>query len=583
MSYEIEIIRHSLAHVMAAAVQKLFPGVKFAGGPAIENGFYYDFDTEHRFVPEDFAKIEKEMKDLIKSDGRFEQKTISKKEAAELFEGQPYKLEWLRDIPGDEAGVYKFRDFTDLCRGPHVASSKELPKDAFKISKLAGAYWKGDSKNKMLQRIYVDAFAAKEELDAHLKMMEEAAARDHRKIGPAQDLFFFDNRSPGVPYWLPDGLVVYKELYNFWAVYHESHGYVEFRSPLMNKRELYETSGHWAHYRDDMFVFEEDDNNVFALAPMSCPNAIVAYQHSPKSYTDLPYRLSDADMLYRHESSGSINGLLRTFEFNQDDAHIFCTEDQLECEYNNILDMIKEYYDLFGMKYKISLSTRPDDFMGDVETWNKAEAILKDILTSRFGAGNFGLKEKDGAFYGPKLDIQMTDSIGREWQLGTIQLDFQLAGRFGAVYTDRDGQKKTPIIIHRVIYGSLGRFLGILIEHLGGKLPVWLAPTHAVVIPISDQFDEYAAGVAKKLQAVEIRTATRGLRVKTDLTSESMQKKIRGAQLMQIPYMIIVGEKEAADGTISIRTRDNRQINGIKLEEFVEKLSEKIKTKSLEL
>jgi len=378
-------------------------------------------------------------------------------------------------------------------------------------------------------------------------------------------------------------LIVYKEMLNFWAVYHEEHGYLEFRKPLMNKRELYETSGHWAHYKDNMFIFEEDENNVYALAPMSCPNAIVAYQHEPRSYHDLPWRLADADMLYRHESSGALNGLFRTYEFNQDDAHIFCAESQLEDEYNRILDIIQEYYDLFEMKYRIDLSTRPDDFMGEIETWNKAEGILKKILTERFGEGKFGIKEKDGAFYGPKLDIQMTDSVGREWQCGTIQLDFQLAGRFGCVYTDKDGTKKTPIIIHRVIYGSLGRFMGVMIEHLAGKLPVWLAPVHAVIIPISDQFEDYSKDVAERLRNADVRTATRGLRIKADFSSESMQKKIRNAQLKQAPYMIIIGEKEAETKTISVRNRDGKQINGIKLADFVEELKNKIKTRTLKI
>jgi threonyl-tRNA synthetase len=566
---------------MAAAVQKLWPDAKFAGGPPVENGFYYDFDMEHRITEDDFPAIEKEMRELIKSNGKFEQKTVSKTDAKKMFADQPYKLEWIAEY--DEISTYKFRDFTDLCKGPHVESSKELPRDGFKIRSVAGAYWKGDSKNKMLQRVYVDAFATKDELDAYLKMMEEAAKRDHRKIGPALDLFFFDTRSPGIPYFLPGGLIVYKEMLNFWSVYHEEHGYLEFRKPLMNKKELYEVSGHWAHYKDNMFVFKEDDNNVFALAPMSCPNAIVAYQYAPRSYADLPWRLADADMLYRYESSGALNGLFRTYEFNQDDAHIFCTEGQLEDEYNRILDMIREYYDLFDMKYRIDLSTRPDDFMGEVKTWDKAEGILKKILAERFGEGKFGIKEKDGAFYGPKLDIQVTDSIGREWQCGTIQLDFQLAGRFGCVYTDKDGQRKTPIIIHRVIYGSLGRFMGVMLEHLAGKLPVWLSPVHSVIIPISEQYNEYASEIAKKLHDVEIRTATHGLRVKSDFSSESMQKKIRNAQLKQVPYMIIVGEKEAGSGTVSIRTRDGKQTNGVKLDDFVNNLKDKIKTRTLDI
>ena len=585
MSYPIELIRHSLAHVMAAAVKKLHPEVKFAGGPAIENGFYYDFDTDYRFSESDFEQIEKEMRELIKSNGRFEQQIVELDEAKKIFADQPYKMEWLNeyDAAGEKLSIYTFRDFTDLCRGPHVESSKDLPRDGFKIRTVAGAYWKGDSKNKMLQRIYVDAFESKEALDAHLKMMEESAKRDHRKIGPALGLFFFDERSPGVPYYLPGGWTVYRELYNFWSEYHEKHGYLEFRSPLMNKKELYETSGHWAHYKDDMFVFKEDENNVFCLAPMSCPNAIVAYQHEPRSYNDLPWRLSDADMLYRYESSGALNGLFRTYEFNQDDAHIFITEDMIEDEYNRIIDIVQDFYKLFNIKCFMRFSTRPDDFMGDIDTWNKAEAILKKILVNRFGNGGFKIQEKEGAFYGPKLDIKIVDSLGREWQAGTIQLDFQLPRAFNCVYIDKDGNKKTPILVHRTIYGSWGRFMGLLIEHLAGKLPVWLSPVHAVIIPISDRCKDYADSIAEKLQDVEIKTATAGLRIKKDYSSESMQKKIRNAQLKQIPYMIIVGDKELESQTISVRSRDGKQEFNVQLDDFIQMLKGKIKSKDLDV
>ena len=525
------------------------------------------------------------MKSLIKSDGRFERREISLDEAKEIFKNQPYKMEWLNeyDANGEVLSIYTFRDFTDLCRGPHVESSKDLPKDGFKIRTVAGAYWKGDSHNKMLQRIYVDAFEDGEKLAEFLKMQEEAAKRDHRKIGPALGLFFFDERSPGVPYYMPNGWIVYKELYNFWSEYHEKHGYFEFRSPLMNKKDLYVTSGHWDHYKDSMFTFKEDDNNVFALAPMSCPNAIVAYQYESRSYHDLPWRMADADMLYRYESSGALNGLFRTYEFNQDDAHFFITEDMIEDEYNRIIDIIQYYYNLFDMKYFIKLSTRPDDFMGDIETWNKAEAILKKILTDRFGENGFGIKEKDGAFYGPKLDIQMVDSLGREWQTGTIQLDFQLPRNFNCVYTDKNGEKKTPIIVHRTVYGSLGRFMGLMLEHLAGKLPVWLSPVHAVIIPITDACKEYADSIAAQLEDVEIKTATSGLRIKKDYSSESMQKKIRTAQLKQIPYMIVVGEKEMASQTIAIRYRDGRQEFNVKLEDFIQKLKSKIKNRDLDI
>jgi len=596
MSVDINIIRHSMAHVLAAAVQKLWPDVKFGGGPAIENGFYYDFDMAHRITEADFPKIEKEMRELIKSGGRFEQSSMSISDAMEKFKDEPLKQEWINDIENgekvggfkcmsdtNEISVYKFRDFTDLCRGEHVPTSKELPRDAFKIRSVAGAYWRGDSKNKMLQRVYVDAFLTKEELDAHLLMMEEAAKRDHRKIGPALGLFFFDGRSPGVPYYMPDGLIVYKEMYKFWSDYHEANDYLEFRSPLLNKRELYEESGHWKHYNEDMWKFTEDENNVFAMAPMACPNAIVAYMNDIKSHHDLPWRLCDVDTLYRYESSGALNGLLRSYEFNQDDAHIFVTEDMIESEYMRILDMVDDFYKLFGMKCFIRLSTRPEKFLGEIETWNHAESILKKVMTERFGADGFAIQEGEGAFYGPKLDINMTDSIGREWQTGTIQLDFQLAKRFNAVYTAADGSKKHPIIIHRTIYGSLGRFLALVIESFAGKLPVWMAPTHTMVIPVSEKYDDYAKKIIDELRDVDIKTATRGLRVKGDFSSESMQKRIRDAQLKQVPYMIIVGEQEQENGTISVRTRDNKQMNGIALAEFVKELREKIENRSLEI
>jgi threonyl-tRNA synthetase len=572
---------------MAAAVQKLWPDVRFAGGPAIDDGFYYDFDMEHRITEEDFPAIEKAMRELIKSDGRFVRRDVSADEAREIFAAQPYKLEWINEYAASGAdeplSVYQFRDFTDLCRGPHVESSKELPKDGFKIRSVAGAYWKGDSKNKMLQRVYAYAFANAAELDQHIANVAEAEKRDHKKIGPALELFHFDSRSPGVPYWLPRGLIVYKELYRFWADYHEEHDYQEFRGTLLNKRELFVPSGHWDHYQDSMWIIKEDEDNVYALKPMSCPNSIVVYATKMRSYNDLPLRLSDADTLYRHESTGSLNGLFRTFEFNQDDAHIFVSPDQIEDEYNRIFDIVDDFYKLFGIKCSFNLSTRPDSFVGEKEIWDRAEAALEKILVARFGRDNFKIQEKDGAFYGPKVDINIKDALGREWQCGTIQLDFFMAGRFGITYTDRDGAKKTPIMIHRVIYGSLGRFIGILIEHFAGKLPLWISPVHAAVIPISQDYEKYADEVFARLYDADVRTATRGLRIEKSYSAESMQKRIRDAQVMQTPYMIIVGEKEQADGTISVRTRDGRQINGVKLDDFIAEMKEKIKTKTLEL
>jgi len=579
-------MRHSAEHVLAQALYNLYPGVKMAMGPAIEEGFYGDFEFPEgvNLSNEDLPAIEAEMRKIINKNFPIKLEMASAAKASDLFKGNPYKQEWVQEIEkrGEQISLYWTGDeFVDICAGPHVENTKEIK--AIKLLNVAGAYWRGDSKNKMLTRIYGTAFPSEKELKDHLFMLEEASKRDHRKLGPALDLIFFDNKSPGAPYWLPNGLVLYKELYNFWSNYHEDEGYIEYRAPLLNKKELFEVSGHWQHYKENMFIIEEDENNVFAMKPMGCPNAMVAYNLHTRSYQDLPYRLSDADMIYRHESSGALNGLLRTYEINQDDAHIFISEDQIESEYNHIIDIVEDFYKLFDMKCTFKLSTRPDDFLGDIATWDRAEAILKTTLTNRFGKDGFGLKEKDGAFYGPKLDIQMKDCLGREWQMGTVQLDFQLPGRFNCTYADKNGEKQTPILLHRVIYGSLGRFIGLLIEHFCGKFPLWIAPIHATIIPISDAHKEYADKVYQALHDVEIRTATRGLRIKKDYAAESMQKRIRNAQVKYVPYMIVLGDNEMNNGTISVRTRDNKQINNISLESFIEDLKEKIKSKTLEI
>ncbi|MDR0319256.1 MAG: threonine--tRNA ligase [Rickettsiales bacterium] len=575
MNYDIEIIRHSLAHVMAAAVQKLFPGVRFAGGPAIENGFYYDFDTEHRFVPEDFPKIEKEMRNLIKSDGRFEQKTVSKKEALEIFKDQPYKLEWVRDIPDETVSVYKFRDFSDLCRGPHVASSKELPKDAFKISKLAGAYWKGDSKNKMLQRIYVDAFATKEELDAHLKMMEEAAARDHRKIGAAMDLFHFEPEyAPGGVFWHPKGWTLFQSLMSYMRARQDAEGYLEINTPAVCARKMFETSGHWKMYAEHIYYAHvRDEDGEFAVKPVSCPGGMLVYKQGIKSYRDLPLKISEFGKVDRYESSGSLFGLMRVREFTQDDAHIFCTEEQVESECVSVIKLIMDIYKDFGFdSVRIKLSTRPEERLGSDEVWDISEAALASALEN--GGYEYTLFPGEGAIYGPKLEFVLKDAIGREWQCGTLQFDMNLPERFDLHYVDKDGNKKRPIMLHRALFGSLERFGGILIEHTAGRLPVWIAPVQIAVIPISETQHDYADKIAKALG---------GFRAEKMYSSDSMQKRIRDAQLAQIPYMVVLGEKEVVEGTVSIRTRDNKQINGIKLEEFIKNLNEKIKTKTMEL
>ncbi|MDR2481413.1 MAG: threonine--tRNA ligase [Spirochaetaceae bacterium] len=579
-------MRHSAQHVLSYAIELLYPGTKKAMGPATGDGFYGDFELPAGVsIPvTDLPVIEKKMEEIINKGSAFIRQDISIREAKELFKDNKYKLEWLDRIEErkETANVYwTGEDFVDLCAGPHVDSVKDIK--AFKLLSIAGAYWHGDSKNIMLTRIYGTAYLSLKELKEYLHLREEAEKRDHRKLGPALNLIYFDSNSPGAPYWLPNGLILYKELYNYWSYYHEDHGYIEYRAPLINRKELFEISGHWAHYHKNMFIINEDEHNTLVVKPMGCPNALVVFGLQTRSYQDLPFRLSDADMLYRKENTGALTGLFRTYEFNQDDAHIFITENQIESEYNNIINIVEDFYNLFGLKCSFSLSTRPDDFMGDIETWNKAEDILKQILTKRFGKDGFEIKEKDGAFYGPKLDIMMKDCLSRYWQLGTIQLDFQLPQKFNSYYIDENGERKTPILLHRVIYGALGRFIGVLIEHFSGKFPLWLCPVHAVIIPISEAQREYSDKIYKTLVDVEIRTATRGLRINRDYSQERFQKRIRNAQIQYIPYMIILGEKEAGEGSISVRTRDNKQFNNISLESFIAGICEKIKTKSLEI
>ncbi|MDR2685537.1 MAG: threonine--tRNA ligase [Rickettsiales bacterium] len=584
MSYDIEIIRHSLAHILAAAVQKLFPGVKFAGGPAIENGFYYDFDTDHRFVPEDFAKIEKEMRDLIKSDGRFEQKTISKSEARELFADQPYKLEWINEIPDANVSIYKFRDFVDLCRGPHAASSKELPKDAFKIRTLAGAYWKGDSKNKMLQRIYVDAFATKDELDAHLKFMEEAALRDHRKIGAALDLFHFDPEyAPGNVFWHPKGWTIFQELVKYMRDRQEGEEYQEINTPSLCSRKMFETSGHWKMYAAHIYYAKvRDEDGEFAAKPVSCPGGMLVFKQGIKSHHDLPMKISEFGKVDRYESSGALAGLMRVREFTQDDAHIFCTEEQVETECVKVIKLIMDIYKDFGFNnVRIKLSTRPAERLGSDEIWDISEAALANALKA--GGYDFELFPGEGAIYGPKLEFVLKDAIGRDWQCGTLQFDMNLPERFDINYVDKDGEKKRPIMLHRALFGSLERFIGILIEQFAGKLPLWISPVHAVIIPISEAHQKYADEIADKLSRSAVFTSSRGFRIEKSYSSDSMQKRIRDAQLMQIPYMFVLGDKEMADGTISIRTRDNKQMNGIQLDEFILTMRSKIYAREFDL
>lgn len=574
MSYPIETIRHSLAHVMAAAVQKLYPDVKFAGGPAIENGFYYDFDTEHRFSEEDFEKIEHEMHALIKSNGRFEQRNVSLDEAKQLFANQPYKMEWLNeyDAAGEALSVYTFRDFTDLCRGPHVESSKDLPRDAFKIRNVAGAYWKGDAKNKMLQRIYVDAFATKEELEQHLKNVAEAAARDNRKLGKDMDLFHFEpDYAPGAVFWHDKGYKIYRRLIEYIRGRQERAGYLEISTPSVMDRSLWERSGHWAKYGEHNYSGKTQDGKTFCVKPMSCPGGMLVFGQGIKSYKDLPMYLAEFGKVNRYEAAGGLSGLMRVREFTQDDAHIFCTEEQLEAEVVKILRFIKDIYGKFGFdKISMKLATRKDsEFrIGSDEIWDKAEGALKRALDDN--GIEYEIAEGDAAFYGPKIDNYLKDSMGRIWQCGTVQLDMNLPERFDLSYVGEDGEKHRPIMLHRAMLGSIERFMGILLESTGGNLPLWLSPEPVVVAPISGKVAEYATMVADELRNV-------GVWARADLRDEKVNYKIRELSLAKTPVIAVVGEKEAADKTVTLRRLGVDKQETMPLSEFIAQMVDAVK------
>lgn len=574
MSYPIETIRHSLAHVMAAAVQKLYPDVKFAGGPAIENGFYYDFDTEHRFSEEDFAKIEKEMRDLIKSNGRFEQRYVDLNEAKEIFANQPYKMEWLNDYDaaGEALSVYTFRDFVDLCRGPHVESSKDLPRDGFKIRNVAGAYWKGDSKNKMLQRIYVDAFASKEELDEFLKMQEEAAARDNRKLGKDMDLFHFESEyAPGAVFWHDKGYKIYRKLIDYIRSRQEKAGYLEISTPSVMDRSLWERSGHWAKYGEHNYSGKTQDGKTFCVKPMSCPGGMLVFGQGIKSYKDLPMYLAEFGKVNRYEAAGGLSGLMRVREFTQDDAHIFCTEEQLEEEVVKILRFIKDIYGKFGFdKISMKLATRKEsEFrIGSDEIWDKAEGALKHALDAN--GIEYEIAEGDAAFYGPKIDNYLKDALGRTWQCGTVQLDMNLPERFDLSYIGEDGEKHRPIMLHRAMLGSIERFMGILLESTGGNLPLWLSPEPVVVTPISEKYKDYALEIVDELREA-------GVYCRADLRDEKVNYKIRELSLAKTPIIAVVGEKEAAEKTVTLRKLGVEKQEVMPLADFIEQMKNSVK------
>lgn len=573
--FDIEIVRHSLAHVMAYAVQELYKDVKFGIGPAIENGFYYDFDINKPFEPEDLQKIEDKMRELIKKDVVFERIVLTRDEALKQFADQPYKVELIKELSeGETITAYRCGDFIDLCRGPHVDEFKYLRNVAFKLDKSSTAYWRGSEKNKMLQRIYAFAFLAKDELKAHLNFIAEAKERDHRKLGPQLDLFMLSETAPGMPYWLPKGWKLFNTMIDFWREEHEARGYEEISSPLINSRQLWVTSGHWEHYKEDMFSIDtEEGETPFAVKPMNCPNAMVVYKRKLHSYRDFPLRYSDCDVLHRKEGSGTLHGLLRVQMFRQDDSHNFIRPDQIESEIESIFEIADKFYKIFNLTYRCVLSTRPDDFMGDPALWDEAERVLGNVLEKRFGKDGFQLNEGDGAFYGPKIDLLMKDALGREWQTGTIQLDFQLPRNFDLTYTDKDGSRQTPVVVHRVIYGSFERFIGILIEHTKGEFPLWLSPTQVGIVPVSEEQFDYAKKVADELRKNKIR-------VELDLHDGGMGAKVNNFRKMKTPYTVIVGNEEIANNSVSIKIRGGKQINNIPLDKFVSVLNKQIEDKT---
>lgn len=571
----LEKMRHSCAHLMASAVQALYPKTRFGIGPSIEDGFYYDFDLSKPISESDLAKIEEKMRELSEKNLKFEKTELPIKKAIETFKklGQTYKVELIKDLQKEgekKVSLYKLGDFLDLCQGPHLRSTKEI--GPFKLLSVAGAYWRGSEVNPMLTRIYGTCFASKSTLEKYLFQREEAKKRDHRKIGPQLELFLLHESSPGMPYWLPKGMIIYNELLKFWREEHQKRGYKEISTPQVIHKKLWEKSGHWKHYRDEMFTIPIDKQTIYGLKPMNCPNAMVVFGRKPRSYRDLPLRLSDCDVLYRNERSGVLSGLLRVQKFAQDDAHIFVEVNQIEEEYERIFEITDLFYSVFDIKYKFRLSTRPRNFMGDIKTWNKAESALKRILDKKAGRGNYIISAEEGAFYGPKVDILMKDVLGRYWQTGTIQLDFFLPGRFKLKYADKDGRQKTPIVIHRVIYGSLERFIGILVEHYAGAFPVWLSPVQAVIIPITDRHIKYGQKVADKLKDEDIR-------VELDDRSETTSAKIRDAEIQRIPYMLVVGDKEVKAKKVNIRTRGEKVLGSMTLAKFLKLIKEDIAKK----
>ncbi len=563
------VLRHTASHVLAAAVKRLYPEVKLTIGPAIDNGFYYDFDSDVAFTPDVLEKLEAEMKKIVKENAKMERFTLPREEAIELMKDEPYKVELINDLPEDAViSFYKMGDFTDLCAGPHRFSTGAIK--AFKLTSCNSAYWRGDAKNKVLQRIYGTAFTTKEALKAYLDMIEEAKKRDHRKLGKELGLFAILDEGPGFPFFLPKGMVLRNTLIDYWREVHKRYGYVEISTPMMLNRQLWERSGHWDHYKENMYTTVIDGTD-FAIKPMNCPGGMLVYKLQPHSYRDLPLRMGELGLVHRHELSGALHGLFRVRCFTQDDAHIFMTWDQMKDEIKNVVRLFDEVYSVFGLSYEIEVSTMPEDHMGDVKDWDFATETLKEAVTEM--GKTYVINEGDGAFYGPKLDFHISDCLGRTWQCGTIQLDMQLPERFELEYTGADNEKHRPVMIHRVVLGSIERFIGVITEHFAGAFPLWLSPVQVEVLPVSNAFNDYGAEVAKKLDEA-------GIRVHLDDRNEKIGYKIREAQLQKTPYMLVVGEREKNDGTVSVRTRAGEDKGAVKVEEFVAQALEEIRTKA---
>ena len=564
-------LRHTASHVMAQAVKRLWPEAKLAIGPAIDKGFYYDIDMEHTLTPEDLTKIEKEMSRIVKENLPITKSVMSRQEAIEFFKSknEDYKVELIEDLPEDAViSCYAQGDFVDLCAGPHVASTGKVK--AFKLQSIAGAYWRGDEKNKMLQRIYGTAFEKKEELDAYLHMLEEAAKRDHRKLGKELGLFVIKEEGPGFPFFLPKGMALRNELENFWREVHHDFEYDEIRTPIILNKHLWETSGHWDHYRENMYTTIIDDEE-YAIKPMNCPGGILVYQNEMHSYRDLPLRYAELGLVHRHELSGALHGLFRVRAFTQDDAHVFMLPEQMQSELMKVIELFDRIYSQFGLKYHVELSTKPDNAMGDDAIWEAATEALRNAIEAK--GIDYVINPGDGAFYGPKLDYHIEDSLGRTWQCGTIQLDMNLPERFNVEYIGEDGQKHRTIMIHRACFGSMERFIGILTEHYAGAFPTWMAPVQVKVLPISEKHVEYANQLAKQMRHDYVR-------VEVDDRNEKIGYKIRQAQMAKVPYMLVVGDKEVEEGTVNVRKHGGDELGSVPFEEFFNSIKIEIKERN---